>query len=115
RKGEPDRRRVVEVLKEALQAGRAQVRERFEAGALGSDTVRALSFLMDQLIRALHDFVTTTIYPLANPTSGEHMGVVAVGGYGRGQLTPCSDSDLLFLLRHKSPPHTAHGVQHLRY
>ncbi|HLJ64619.1 MAG TPA: bifunctional uridylyltransferase/uridylyl-removing protein, partial [Stellaceae bacterium] len=84
--GEPDRRRVAEVLKEALQAGRAEVRQRFEAGALGGDTVRSLSFLVDQLIRALHDFVTTAVYPLANPTAGEHLGVVAVGGYGRGEL-----------------------------
>ena len=69
-RGEPDRRRVAEVLKAALQAGRAEVRDRFEAGGLGSDTVRSLSFLMDQLIRALHDFVTAAVYPLANPTAG---------------------------------------------
>jgi len=114
-RGEPDRRRVAEVLKEALQAGRAEVRERFEAGALGSDTVRSLSFLMDQLIRALHDFATTAIYPLANPTSGEHMGVVAVGGYGRGELAPFSDIDLLFLLPYKSTPHTEQVVEYLLY
>jgi len=114
-RGEPDRRRVAEVLKEALQAGRGEVRERFEAGALGSDTVRSLSFLMDQLIRALHDFVTTAVYPLANPTSGEHMGVVAVGGYGRGELAPYSDIDLLFLLPYKSTPHTEQVVEYLLY
>src|SRR5215467_13770383 len=114
-RGEPDRRRVAEVLKAALQAGRAEVRQRFEAGALGSDTVRALSFLMDQLIRALHDFVTTAVYPLANPTAGEHMGMVAVGGYGRGELAPFSDIDLLFLLPYKSTPHTEQVVEYLLY
>ena len=113
--GEPDRRRVTEVLKEALQAGRAEIRERFEAGALGSDTVRSLSFLMDQLIRALHDFVLSAIYPLANPTAGEHMGVVAVGGYGRGELAPYSDIDLLFLLPYKATPHTEQVVEYLLY
>src|SRR5215471_12915362 len=113
--GEPDRRKVAEVLKEALQVGRAEVRQRFEAGALGDDTVRALSFLMDQLIRALHDFVTTAVYPLANPTAGEHMGMVAVGGYGRGELAPFSDIDLLFLLPYKSTPHTEQVVEYLLY
>jgi [protein-PII] uridylyltransferase len=113
--GEPDRRKVAEVLKEALQAGRAEVRQRFEAGALGGDTVRALSFLMDQLIRALHDFVTTAVYPLANPTAGEHLGVVAVGGYGRGELAPYSDIDLLFLLPYKTTPHTEQVVEYLLY
>src|SRR5215472_4455541 len=114
-RGEPDRRKVAEVLKGALQAGRAEVRARFEAGALGSDTVRSLSFLMDQLIRALHDFVTAAVYPLANPTAGEHMGVVAVGGYGRGELAPYSDVDLLFVLPYKSTPHTEQVVEYLLY
>src|SRR5579885_2949213 len=113
--GEPDRRRVTEALKEALQAGRAKIRARFEAGALGSDTVRSLSFLMDQLIRSLHDFVTIAVYPSANPTAGEHMGVVAVGGYGRGELAPYSDIDLLFLLPYKSTPHTEQVVEYLLY
>ncbi len=113
--GEPDRRRVTETLKEALQAGRAKIRARFEAGALGSDTVRSLSFLMDQLIRSLHDFVTIAVYPAANPTAGEHMGVVAVGGYGRGELAPYSDIDLLFLLPYKSTPHTEQVVEYLLY
>src|ERR1700730_2930575 len=114
-RGEPDRRRVVEVLKEALQAGRGAVRERFEAGALGSGTVGSLSFLMDPLISGLHDFVTSAVYPLANPTSGEHMGVVAVGGYGRGELAPYSDIDLLFLLPYKPTPHTEQVVEYLLY
>jgi [protein-PII] uridylyltransferase len=113
--GEPDRRRVAEILKEALQAGRAEVRRRFDAGALGSDTVRSLSFLTDQLIRALHDFVTTAVFPLANPTAGEHLGIVAVGGYGRGELAPFSDIDLLFLLPYKSTPHTEQVIEYLLY
>ena len=114
--GEPDRRKVVETLKEALQAGRLTVRERFESGAAsGADTVRALSFLMDQLIRALYDFVTAKVYPLANPTAGEHMAVVAVGGYGRGELAPFSDIDLLFLLPYKPTPYTEQVVEYLLY
>src|SRR5690348_1705816 len=113
--GEPDRRRVAEILKEALQAGRAEVRRRFDAGALGSDTVRSLSFLTDQLIRALHDFVTIAVFPLANPTAGEHLGIVAVGGYGRGELAPFSDIDLLFLLPYKQTPHTEQVIEYLLY
>ena len=65
--------------------------------------VREQCFLIDQLIRALFDFVTDEIYPLANPTSGEQIALVAVGGYGRGEMAPYSDIDLLFLLPYKPP------------
>jgi [protein-PII] uridylyltransferase len=109
------RSRVVEVLKEALRDGRAEVQKRFDEGAGGGETVRALSFLMDQLIRTLHDFVEAHVYPVANPTAGEHMAVVAVGGYGRGELAPYSDIDLLFLLPYKATPHTEQVVEYMLY
>lgn len=113
--GEPARSRVTELLKEALAGGRAEVRRRFDAGATGTETVHALSFLMDQLIRVLHDFVLAHVYPLANPTEGERMALVAVGGYGRGELAPHSDIDLLFLLPYKQTPHTEQVVEYLLY
>src|SRR5438270_7927961 len=93
-----DRSPFVAPLKAALTAGRAEIRRRFEATGDGAATVREQSFLMDQLIRALFDLVTEVIYPLPNPTSGERLAIVAVGGYGRGELAPYSDVDLLFLL-----------------
>src|SRR5258708_21980635 len=113
--GEPPRAKVVEILRQALQAGRDEVRRRFDTGASGTDTVRGLSFLMDQLVRALYDFVAAHVYPLANPTSGERLTLVAVGGYGRGEMAPFSDIDLLFLLPYKRTPHTEQVVEYLLY
>jgi [protein-PII] uridylyltransferase len=112
---EPPRPRVIEILRQALQQGRAVVHQRFEASGDGTATVRALSFLMDQLIRVLYDFVGLHVYPIANPTAGEHMAVVAVGGYGRGELAPYSDIDLLFLLPYKVTPHTEQVVEYMLY
>jgi len=110
-----DRSAFVAPLKVALAAGRAEVRRRFEATGDGAATIREQCFLIDQLIRALFDLVTQVIYPLPNPTSGERLAIIAVGGYGRGELAPYSDIDLLFLLPYKRTPHTEQVVEYLLY
>ncbi|HEY1431675.1 MAG TPA: [protein-PII] uridylyltransferase, partial [Stellaceae bacterium] len=110
-----DRSAFVAPLRTALTAGRGEIRRRFEATGDGAAAVREQSFLMDQLIRALFDFVTQEIYPLPNPTSGERFAIIAVGGYGRGELAPYSDIDLLFLLPYKRTPHTEQVVEYLLY
>ncbi len=110
-----DRRAFVPVLKAALAAGDAEIRHRFEAEGSAARLLRERCFLIDQLIRVLFDFVAEQIYPLANPTSGEKLAIVAVGGYGRGELAPYSDIDLLFLLPYKQTPHTEQVVEYLLY
>src|SRR6266849_4482629 len=110
-----DRRVLLPPLKAALNRGRAEIRRRFDAEGHAPRTVREQCFLVDQLIRVLYDLVTETIYPLANPTSGEKLAIVAVGGYGRGELAPFSDVDLLFLLPYKQTPHTEQVIESLLY
>jgi [protein-PII] uridylyltransferase len=110
-----DRRRLVAPLKAALADGRAEIRRRFEASGDGAAVMREQCFLMDQLVRALFDILTAEVYPLPNPTAGERLAVVAVGGYGRGELAPYSDIDLLFLLPYKRTPHTEQVIEQLLY
>ncbi len=71
--------------------------------------------MIDQLIRAIYDFTTTQLYPLANPSEAEKIALVAVGGYGRAELAPYSDIDLLFLLPYKLTSHCEQVVEYILY
>src|SRR5437762_9634976 len=110
-----DRGALLPPLKTALAKGRAEIQRRFETEGHAPRAVREQCFLIDQLICALYDLVTERVYPLANPTQGEKLAIVAVGGYGRGELAPYSDIDLLFLLPYKQTPHTEQVIEYLLY
>ena len=91
----------------------------FEADPRGAESGRRVAretcFMIDQLIRAIYDFTTSKLYPLANPSEAEKIALVAVGGYGRGELAPFSDIDLLFLLPYKLTPHCEQVVEYILY
>jgi [protein-PII] uridylyltransferase len=110
-----ERAAVLAELKAALAAGRADIRRRFDSDGDGRQATRELSFLIDQLLRTLHDFTTTHPYPLANPSAAERLAIVAVGGYGRGELAPQSDVDILFLLPYKLTPHGEQVIEYILY
>ena len=101
---------------QALGQGRAETRERFFEGTLnGTQLVAASAAMTDQLISALFEFTTGTVYPRANPTAGERMALVAMGGYGRAELAPHSDIDLLFLLPYKQNAYTEQVIEYILY
>lgn len=110
-----DRAAVLDRLKDALEAGRAEIRRRFDAGADGRTTAAGLALLTDRLIAVLFDHVAGRVFPEPNPTAADRLALVAVGGYGRGELAPFSDVDLLFLTPYKTTPRGEQIVEYILY
>jgi [protein-PII] uridylyltransferase len=107
---------VVKLLKQALADGRAEIARRLEESPWqGTETAAAYSFLTDQILRLAWDFVTGRLYPLSNPTSGERLLLMAVGGYGRGEMALHSDVDIAFVTPWKSTPWAEQVVEAMLY
>lgn len=80
--------RSVADIRQSYSAGRAALRERYSNPKTATPVLRALTRLCDATLRELwrlHDFPAKLL-------------LIAVGGYGRREQYPFSDTDLLILL-----------------
>ena len=109
------RKAVAAILRDSFEAARARAARRLDAGGEGVEVAQLYSTAADDLLNALWRFTTETLYPAANPSEAERLGLIAVGGYGRGVLAPHSDLDLLFLRPWKSIPRTEQVIEFMLY
>ena len=89
---------IVRALAEARTEVLALIAEDFATHPRAArQTVRAYAALTDAIVWQAFTVTTTVLLPRANPTEGERITVLAVGGYGRAEMALYSDVDLLFL------------------
>ena len=104
------------LLKAALDAGREEIARRLiEHPSRGLEIAASQAFLTDQLLRLLYDFTTERLYPNSNPTAAERITIIAVGGYGRGEMAPYSDVDVGFLTPWKQTGWTEQVIETMLY
>ena len=109
-------RDAARLLKAALAAGRAEIARRLDDKPYaGTEIAASYAFLTDQLIRLAFDHVVRRMHPAPNPTTSERLLVMAVGGYGRGEMAPFSDVDVAFVTPWKPNAWTETVVETLLY
>ena len=73
---------------------REEIRQLHNAGASGSEVAHLICDMMDELNNKLFQSI---LYDVDGGSMMERITLVAVGGYGRGELNPYSDIDIMFL------------------
>ncbi|MGL4591295.1 MAG: nucleotidyltransferase domain-containing protein, partial [Aestuariivirga sp.] len=106
---------VVQKLKAVLQAARTEAESRLLKDGNGTACAENLSYVEDELIRALFDLAARTLFPPEASGGNEPIAIVAVGGYGRGTLAPGSDIDLLFVLPQRQSPRVQSIAEFILY
>ncbi|WP_281825059.1 [protein-PII] uridylyltransferase [Jannaschia rubra] len=112
-----DRRRAaVAILSEARTQGREAIRRGFADDPTRARRVtHSYAHLTDRLVQCAWLVATRVLHPNPIPTEAEHLAVMGVGGYGRGEMAPFSDVDLMFLTPWKVSPWVESVVESMLY
>src|SRR5881296_809248 len=112
-RAEDRRRRRLDFFRGALTEGLDALKQRHADGASGEDLVRTHAGFMDAVIVALSHLVSGDAE--AAGLAPTPFVVIALGGYGRGELHPSSDVDLMVVYDGELSPYMQRVMQELLY
>ncbi|HIJ82701.1 MAG TPA: [protein-PII] uridylyltransferase, partial [Magnetococcales bacterium] len=107
---EDTRRQIIDFLRATIRLGRERLHAIHRNGASGEFIVKGHSALTDVVLKRIFRIIHT--HP---STEAENLALVATGGYGRGELAPYSDIDLLFILPDDSRSKHEKQVERMLY
>lgn len=92
----PGEKTSIEIFRNFRKVEEHRLRMWHKSGGGGREVARQRSDLVDILCRELFDGIVRNVAPKGLP---EELVVAAFGGYGRRELTPSSDIDIMFLTK----------------
>ncbi|MEN8220377.1 MAG: [protein-PII] uridylyltransferase [Pseudomonadota bacterium] len=94
----------IKVFRDALKRGHDILKERFQAHQDATNYVLQRAWLVDQIVLQVWQ-------QFCSVPKNNTIALIAVGGYGRGELHPHSDVDLLILLESAMDAETQDGIE----
>ena len=111
-----ERGTLVSLLKELKSEGFDRISFGLRKNPLKArKAISSYAFLTDCLVTSAWKFATEIQFPSHNPTEAEKLSIISVGGYGRREMAPFSDVDLLFLTPYKMTPWSENVIETVLY
>lgn len=107
--GGKDESAIAASIKERFRVYEEELRERLHMPSPGLTITRAYTRFCDGILTALFKAVSGDV------PAGDHIALVALGGYGRGELNIRSDIDLMLLYKKRITPRVELLTQRMLY
>jgi [protein-PII] uridylyltransferase len=102
-----ERLQNVKDIRKIIEEQKLKIRERHKNGGSGVEIVKEYTALVDDLIINMYQAVIKDL------NGNSPFTLVALGGYGRGELNPFSDIDILFLYDKKINQHIDFAIHNI--